>query len=518
MTTVKKVVQTVLLPLQLSLGIFLIMKTTPLWAVIHCTLAYLLDCLYFPYTDYKQLHGFKGRVFKKVVSHATTAGDVSKAKKQKVPNKPKNLGELIANSEMGRSVSVVYLGQRFELQRMEGDKMQVNIGFERKDGEKISMKVGPAYYITDKMWETVQYIVKLPPETVFVKNHKEIWEEVVTGDIMEFEEVLDSVILDNRAVVRLDHDYFLPVNLLLTEDKLQRTLNFVGLFLNTQKQIHWLIPACLSFTAVVMGFSTTLRLSIVGWIGKVFCRGLQFLCELLPLAMRRSAYSWGSWVERFKPSNDLQSKIVRGNVSVLIAGGAKFESESKIERINFADCSVDEIYSGGGPVLFGCDSKSDSSCDSVYIEWIFENAQKCLLKFGRVASKEVRSSLKPGHVELREVRSSLKADNTDIESGDGHCSTKEIKFFTSDFPKAQESLMADDIHTPSLDIECSKEEAIKLFIFAAYMAELQSGSLKSYDSNSKTVYVHRFIESINAYVRSGYPRLHKLYLEGVVVR
>lgn len=70
--------------------------------------------------------------------------------------------------------------------------------------------------------------------------------------------------------------------------------------------------------------------------------------------------------------------------------------------------------------------------------------------------------------------------------------------------------MADDIHNASVDIDCSKEEAIKLFIFAADMAELKSGSLKSYESISKTMYVRRFVESINAYVRSGYPPLHKL--------
>ncbi|GLJ08813.1 hypothetical protein SUGI_0096500 [Cryptomeria japonica] len=427
MPGVKKVVETVLLPMQLSLGIFLIMKTTPHWAVIHCTLAYLLHCFHFPYTDYNQLEGFKGRVFKRVIPHATTAVDVSKIKKQKDPSKPKSLGEMIANSEKGRSVSVVYLGQSFELQRMEGDKMQVNIGFKPKDGENTSMKDGPAYYITDKMWETMKYIEKVAADTVFVKNHKEIWEEVVTGDIMEFEEVLDSVILENRAVVRLDHDYFLPVNLLLTEDKLQRTLNFVGVFLQTQKQINWLIPACLSFTAVVMGFSTTLRLSIIDCIGKIFCRGVQFLCDLLPLAMRRSAYSWGSWVERFKPSNDFQSKIVKGNVYLLVAGGAKFHSISPIERIIIADCSVDEICSGGGPFLFKCDSNSDSNSDSFYIEWIFfDNTQKCLLKAGRVASNKARSSLKPV--------------GTSIVCGDGDSKMKKpIPFFTS--------LMADDTHT-----------------------------------------------------------------------
>ncbi|GLJ08789.1 hypothetical protein SUGI_0096060 [Cryptomeria japonica] len=284
---------------------------------------------------------------------------------------------------------------------------------------------------------------------------------------MEFEEVLDSVILDNRKVIRLDHDYFLPVNL-LSEFKLLMTLNFVDLFLDTQKHIHWLIPALLTFTAVVMGFSTTLRLSVGGFIGKVLSRGIQWVCDLLPLPMRRRVYYWRSWVDLLRPSNDLQSKIVRGNISVLITG------------------------------------ETDSSSHSVYIEWIFDNAQqKCLLKAGRVASKEVMLN---------------KADDSYIVCCDGDCSRKEIKVFTFDCRKPNESLMAVDIHTASVDIDCSIEEAIKLFIFVAYMAELKSGSLKSYDSISSTVYVRRFVESINAYVRSGYPALHIVELKGVVVR
>ncbi|GLJ08803.1 hypothetical protein SUGI_0096320 [Cryptomeria japonica] len=503
----KKVVEKVLLPLQLSLGLFLIMKTTPLWAVIHCALASLLNFFHFPYTDYKQLGDFQGRVFKKVISHATTAGDVLKLKNQNDAQESKKEGK----SENDGSVSGEYLGKKFEL--------------ERKDGNRMLMKDGRAYYITDKMWETVQYIGKVGKGTVFVKNHKEIWEEVVTGDIMEFEEVLDSVILDNRAIVRLDHDYFLPVNLLLAEDKLQKTLNFVALFLKTQKNIYWLIPALLTFTAAVMGFSTTLRLSIVDCIGKFCCRGIRWVCDLLPLPIRRRVYYWGSWVERLKPGNDFQSKIVRGDISVLIAGGAKFYSQSLVGPITFADRSVEKISSGGGPFLFKCESKSDSNSHSVFIEWIFDiSQQKCLLKADRVGSKEVRLSLK-------EVE-------TFIECCDGHCS-KEIKFFKSgcykanrssmandshtasvdiDCCKAKESLMAGDIHTASVDIDCSAEEARKLFIFAAYMAELQSGSLRSCDRNSKTLYVRRFIDSINAYVRSGYPPFHLLELKGVVVR
>ncbi|GLJ08788.1 hypothetical protein SUGI_0096050 [Cryptomeria japonica] len=141
MQEIKEVVETVLLPLQLSLGIFLIMKTTPLWAVVHCTLAYLLHCSHFPYTDSKQPQGFDGRIFKKVVSHAITAGNVSKVKKEKDTDNLMN-----AKFENGRSVSVNYLGKKFVLERMEGNEML--------------MKNGPTYYITDKMWETVQYIGK----------------------------------------------------------------------------------------------------------------------------------------------------------------------------------------------------------------------------------------------------------------------------------------------------------------------------------------------------------------------
>ncbi|GLJ08795.1 hypothetical protein SUGI_0096230 [Cryptomeria japonica] len=284
------------------------------------------------------------------------------------------------------------------------------------------------------------------------------------------------------------------------------TLNFVGLFLKTQRHIHWLIPACLTFTAVVMGFSTTLRLSIVGYMGKILSRALQWVFELLPLTMRRRVYYWGNWVDLLKPINDLQSKIVRGNISVLVAGGAKFYSPSLAGPIISAERLVDEICRRDGPFLFKCDSKSDSSGDSVYIEWIFDNAEKCSLKAGRVASKDVRLS--------------LKEDHTYIVCCDGDCSTKEvIKFFRSDCCEENKSLMKDDKHTASVDIDCgTEEEAIKLFIFAAYMAELKSGSLKSCERNSSTVYVRRFVESINAYVRSGYPPLYKLELQGVVVR
>ncbi|XP_059077587.1 uncharacterized protein LOC131855806 isoform X1 [Cryptomeria japonica] len=379
MADLKEVVNSVLLPLQLSLGLLLIMKTTPLWAVIHCTLAYLLHCLCFPYTDYKQLGEFQGRVFKKVISHATTAGDVSKLKNQKDAQESKKEGK----SQIDDTVSVVYLGKKFVLKRMEGNKML--------------MKDGPGYCITDKMWETVKYIEKMASNTVFVKNHKEIWEEVVTGDIMKFEEVLNSVILDNRAVIRLDHDYFLPVNLLLSEDKLMTILNFVGLFLKTQKHIHWLIPASLTFASVSMGFSTKVRLWIDGFINAILCRSVQLLCDPLPLAMRRRAYCWGNWVENLKPGNDLQSKIVSGKVCLLVAAGAKADSEF------FADCESLASRGGGAKAHLGTSTECESSADLVIMA--DQNYIRALLPGGKKTQPEADPSVDSEQVANRSVDS-----------------------------------------------------------------------------------------------------------------
>ena len=131
-------------------------------------------------SDYNKLKKFRGRVFKKVIPHTTTAG--TKAKRQKDSETPK---KEVKSEDVITKVQVEYLGKRFEL--------------EQKDGNLMLMKDGTADYIIDKMWETVKYIEKVASKTVFVKDHKEIWEEVVTGDIMEFEQVLDSVILDNQA-------------------------------------------------------------------------------------------------------------------------------------------------------------------------------------------------------------------------------------------------------------------------------------------------------------------------------
>ncbi|GLJ08807.1 hypothetical protein SUGI_0096370 [Cryptomeria japonica] len=521
MSDLKEVIQRMLLPLQLSLGIFQIMKTTPLWAIVHCTLAYLLHCFHFPYTDYKQLEGFKGRVFKKVISHATAAGDVSRMKKQKGRKKSKKEGKY----ENVRSVIVDYMGKKFELEQKEGNKMVIKDGF--------------VYYITDKMWETVLHIKEVAPQTVFVKDHKEIWDEVVTGDIMELEQVLDSVILDNRAVVRLDHDYFLPVNLLKSEDRVLKTLNLVALSLRSQNHIHWLIPVLLTLTAAVMGFSTTLSLYVGRLINKLFCGAIQFLCERLPLRWRRRVYFLGNWVENLKPSNDLELKVMKQSMCPLIAGGAKahFQSsplpcnmrpqvptrEARAKKYmlvsqpcgSLADCSVQEV----GPFFFSCG-------ESVYIEWTFNNhSNKCSLKAG-VLERGHEKSLKPHDISVYIVGDNEVLIEEDIkiltcDRGATDKLEEGVEYSISVFGDVYYGAkgIPDGIDTVSVDVDCSSKKAIKLFKLALYMADQKSGSLKSYEPNAKTVSVRRFIESINAYVRSGYPPLYKLdKLENVFVR
>ncbi|GLJ08817.1 hypothetical protein SUGI_0096590 [Cryptomeria japonica] len=560
MPELKDIVGRVLLPLQLSLGIWQIMKMTPLWAIMRCTFAYLLTLLCFSDTHYNKLKGFQGHVFKKVISHATTAGDVSKLKNSKGRKDSNN------PDENDKTVSVVYLGQDFVLKRTGGNKMLV-FELERKDGEMTAMKDGPAYYITDEMWETVLYISKVAEATVFVKNLKEIWEEVVMGNIMQFEEVLDSVILNNRSVIRLDQDYFLPVNLLKAEDKLLKILNLLGLFLQTQKHVHWLIPALLSFTSAVMGFSTTIRLSIDSLINRVLCGTVHMVCDRLPLPIRRRVYFWGNWVENLKPCNDLQSKIVKDNICTLVAGGAKAHfgslddceslahprnirvlvtkvgktTEQKVPDWNCLpylyvpfkhNCAKGHLDTFGDFESLAVGSVDPNKncklgpfffrCESVYIEWIFDTTYlRCSLKAGVFTCCKAEEFLKPHVIVFDEE--DIKIFTYDCCKVDNHENGE--KNFVSVFgggccgaDQEHNRLIMDGIDTASVDVDCSSNEAIKLFKLAFYMAEQKSGSLKSYEPNNKIVSVRGFVESINAYVRSGYPPLYKLNkLEKVVV-
>jgi hypothetical protein len=176
---------------------------------------------------------------------------------------------------------------------------------------------------------------------VFLKGQREFWEEVSTGGVMTLEEVLDGLILYNQHVsVRLNDEWLLPVNLSVSEEKLLKIINLLGLFLQTKKdKVHWLIPTSLSFISALMEFSTTLRVWLYSNINVLFCYIMHFICDPLPRSWRRQVYSLGKWVENLKPSNDIQLKIERGNICAIIAGGAKVDKEGAtlVPWLNVAD-------------------------------------------------------------------------------------------------------------------------------------------------------------------------------------
>jgi hypothetical protein len=187
-----------------------------------------------------------------------------------------------------------------------------------------------SYYITDTIWSSLVDMETAAPNTVFLKGYKEFWQQVATGGVMTLSEVLDSLILDNKIVRVLDNDLLLPVDLSVSEEKLLKFLNLVGLFLQTNQQVYWLFPTLISFVAAVMEFATLLRVWLYDNINMLFCFMMHVMCDRLPRSLRRQVYSFGYWVENLKPSNDIELRVVRGNICGVIGGGAKVQKEGAI--------------------------------------------------------------------------------------------------------------------------------------------------------------------------------------------
>ncbi|KAH9313492.1 hypothetical protein KI387_022119, partial [Taxus chinensis] len=96
---------------------------------------------------------------------------------------------------------------------------------------------------------------------VILKGYKSLWEGVATCGVMDLFEAFDCVILKNQEIINITDGVLLPVNLSVSEEKLLKALNLVGLFLQT-KSLHCLIPTLLSLTSVVVKFTTTLRVRV----------------------------------------------------------------------------------------------------------------------------------------------------------------------------------------------------------------------------------------------------------------
>ncbi|KAH9313241.1 hypothetical protein KI387_028276 [Taxus chinensis] len=476
------IINTVLLPLQLLLGLWQIAKLTPLWAVMRCTMSWLMmlffPCLSWCCSDYILLKKMEGRVFKRVICYVTTpVHDLAKKKDVWISESPVQVFN--------------YLGQEFKLERKRAE-----IGKESEGGDKLCeegldillLNDAPKYYVTDEIWHSILCIKEVLTDKkeeeksdkkkvgkVFIKNHKEIWEEVVTGRVMrKLEEVLDSVILDNHTVSRLDHEYFLPIDLISSDEKILKVLNLLGLYLQKDKHIHWLIPALLSLTAAVLGLCSTLRRCVYSGINTISRGAVHLLCDHLDdFSWRRQAYSLGNWIDNLKPSNDLQSKVVRGDIRALIAGGARVDNGRK---------HYDNAFHGAIRLP---DNDEETLND---IELKFNQG-------GNVVKRSFDCGTFSIDCEFHSANGSLDQEGAQIN---GKCLLEAGK-------------------VASIDVDCNSEEAKKLFKFAYHMAHSQSGSLRRYDPNTKTVQVRRFRESVIAYVRSGYPPLYALDLKNVVV-
>ncbi|KAH9309357.1 hypothetical protein KI387_037268, partial [Taxus chinensis] len=216
------------------------------------------------------------------------------------------------------------------------------------------------------------------------------------------------VILDNHTVSRLDHEYFLPIDLISSDEKILKVLNLLGLYVQKDKHLHWLIPTLLSLTSVVMGLCSTLRRCVYSGINTLSQGAVHFLCDHLnDFSWRRQAYSLGNWIDNLKPNNDLQSKVMRSDIRALIVGGARVNNGKKhydnafhgaIRLPDNDEATLNDIefkFNQGGN---GVNSSFD--CGTFSIDYAFHSANgsleegaqingKCLLEAGKVASINV---------------------------------------------------------------------------------------------------------------------------------
>lgn len=296
---VKAILGNVLLAFQLCLGIWQFLKLTPLGALLQGVVGCLLRS-----PSYTRLQCLPGRLFKR-------AGRYFVFEDRPTPARRQHDNDVI----LWR-----YLGKDFRLQR-------------RGTYRNMLLVDDKIYYITEHIWNELAHIAAVlaeVPDTVFLGNYKEIWEYVATGRDLTFEQVLDHIILDSHTLRKIGgSSMLLPVDLSVSEEKVLKMLNLAGLFLQTKK-VYWLIPLLLSFTSTVLEFSTPLRIWIYQKINVLFCCAMHVICDRLPRSMRSHIYALGKYVDNLKPTNDIELKVTKGNITATIAGGAKVHTEGTL--------------------------------------------------------------------------------------------------------------------------------------------------------------------------------------------
>lgn len=326
-----------------SLAVWQIMKFTPLVGILQGLMNFLLSLLHVPCLSpaYAQLREVRGWVFKDVT--CVRLIDDMKPNTSEKPNagkEPNTSEKPNAGLESTRPSERNKCGWKESTDNMVVDYLGKTIRLEKKGGNKLYVDDKMSHYISDKQWRNIcrmkkscfENVDKLEKDkekaaaVVFVKGYKRFWEKMITGEVMTFEEALDSVIFGNPVALTSHNVWLLPVNLSAPEEKLVKLLNLVGLFF-PHKKVSRFLSRSLSFASALLEFCQPLRLCIYGSINKMFCWSLQGICNKLPYPARRYVYLLGMKVKNLKPRNDIQLKVVKGNINIVIGGAAKTRQE-----------------------------------------------------------------------------------------------------------------------------------------------------------------------------------------------
>lgn len=292
---VLSILSKLLLGLQLCLGIWQTCKLTPVGAVMKGIIGWILRPLGLS-PVYAWLHSSPGRVFKMVRCIKMLPPDETRAS----PWRRSDTTEIRSS----------YLGVPFHLER-KGNRLFV-------DGKM-------AYYITDVNWDFLEgmnsWLTDNRFTAVFLKNYKQFWEQVATGRVLSFSELLDCFIVECYDYMPSDYnEWILPVDLSVSEEKLLKLINLGGLFVQA-KNANGVAGTVLSLTSAVLEFNAPLREWIYGKINLVFC-------WLMRYSTRKQVYSLGNWVHNLKPSNEVELRVgKRDRICAVIGGGAKAHKE-----------------------------------------------------------------------------------------------------------------------------------------------------------------------------------------------
>jgi hypothetical protein len=291
----------VLFALQVCLCLWQFMKLTPVGALIQGVIGWLLRPVRLSPT-YTRLQHCHGRVFKRVDCFTLQADvpaerrGIMRAEVNKINLQYLGIHLLLKRSGMDGNMLSIYIkgmnGDMFPIEIMRTDRDMLPIRKALLPNNSRIWKEGKEMQtledvpINSTIWQELQTLEEVlnygivgPPTadaadsaaaadyravadnartTLFVKCNREFWAEVITGEITTLNEVLDAVIRHNHVIVRLNNEWFLPVNVNLSEEKLLKILNLFALILQTKK-VHWLIPTSLSSISASMEFSTRVR-------------------------------------------------------------------------------------------------------------------------------------------------------------------------------------------------------------------------------------------------------------------